>query len=154
MRDQDDRLTLFAQTVEDAEQLVRFRRRQNARRLVEDQDIGAAVERFQDFDALLHADADLFDDGIGINVKPVFVSQRFQLAARFAQRGTEEEAILDAQNDVFENGKILDQFEMLEDHPDTGCNCRFTVGDFGLFAVDPDFSGVGFVEPVEDRHER
>ena len=41
---------------EDLEQLLRLLRRQDGRRLVEDQDLGAAVERLQDLDALLLAD--------------------------------------------------------------------------------------------------
>ncbi len=42
---------------QDREQLVRLLRRQHGRRLVEDEDVGAAVERLQDLDALLLADA-------------------------------------------------------------------------------------------------
>ena len=44
---------------QDLEQLGRLLRRQHRRRLVEDQDVGAAVERLQDLDALLLADGDV-----------------------------------------------------------------------------------------------
>ena len=43
--------------LDDLEQLVRLLRRQHGGRLVEDEDVGAAVERLQDLDALLLADA-------------------------------------------------------------------------------------------------
>ena len=45
--------------LDDREQLARLLRRQHRGRLVEDQDLGAAVERLQDLDALLLADRDL-----------------------------------------------------------------------------------------------
>ena len=46
------------QRAEDLEQLLRFLRREHGRRLVEDQDLRAAVERLQNLDALLLADGD------------------------------------------------------------------------------------------------
>ena len=41
---------------QDPEQLGRLLRRQHRGRLVEDEDVGAAIERLQDLDALLLAD--------------------------------------------------------------------------------------------------
>ena len=41
----------------DREELLRLLRREHGGRLVEDEDVGAAVERLQDLDALLLADA-------------------------------------------------------------------------------------------------
>ena len=52
---------------QDLEQLPRLLRRQHRRRLVEDQDVGAAVERLQDLDALLLADGDVLDPGVGVD---------------------------------------------------------------------------------------
>ena len=48
-----------AQLAQHREQLDDLRRRQHRRRLVEDQHLGVAVERLQDLDALLRADADV-----------------------------------------------------------------------------------------------
>ena len=59
--DEDDRLAVGLEALDDREQLGRLLRRQHGRRLVEDQDLGAAVERLQDLDALLLADGDLRD---------------------------------------------------------------------------------------------
>jgi hypothetical protein len=72
--DQDDRLALRLQSLEDAEQVVGLGRGQHARRLVEDQDVGLAVERLQDLHPLLVADADLLDQRIGIDVQLVVVA--------------------------------------------------------------------------------
>ena len=46
---------------EHREQVARLLRGQHGRRLVEDEDPGAAVQRAQDLDALLHADRDVLD---------------------------------------------------------------------------------------------
>jgi hypothetical protein len=46
-----------------SEELARLLRREHRCRLVEDEDLGAAIEGLQDLDALLHADADRLDAG-------------------------------------------------------------------------------------------
>ncbi len=75
VRDEHDRLALVLQLLEDAEEVVGLRGRQHAGRLVEDQDLGAAIERLQDLDALLQADGKLLDDGVRIDLQPVFAFQ-------------------------------------------------------------------------------
>ena len=62
--------------------MVGLGRRQHAGRLVEDQDLGAAIERLEDFDALLQADRQFLDDGVGIDLQPVFALEA--LAVRSA----------------------------------------------------------------------
>jgi hypothetical protein len=54
---------------EDAEQVIGLLGGQHAGGLVEDQDLGAAVERLEDLDALLQADGQFLDDGIGIDLE-------------------------------------------------------------------------------------
>ena len=55
--DEDDRLPFGLEGVDDLEELSRLLRREHGRRLVEDEYLRAPVERLQDLDALLHADA-------------------------------------------------------------------------------------------------
>ena len=57
--DEDDRLAVRLEAADDPEQLLRLLRRQHGGRLVEDEDVRAAVERLQDLDALLLADGDV-----------------------------------------------------------------------------------------------
>ncbi len=82
MGDEDDGLALLLELREDAEQVVGLGRRQHARRLVEDQDVGAAIERLEDFDALLQADRQFLDDRVGIDLERVFALQPLQLGPR------------------------------------------------------------------------
>ena len=59
--DEDDRHALALEALEDPEELLRLLRREHRGRLVEDEDVRAAVERLQDLDALLLADRDVLD---------------------------------------------------------------------------------------------
>ena len=54
--DEDDRVALVGEALQDVEDLLRLLRRQDRRRLVEDEDPGLAVERLEDLDPLLPAD--------------------------------------------------------------------------------------------------
>ena len=92
--DEDDRLALVLELLEDAEQMVGLGRRQHAGRLVEDQDVGAAIERLQDLDALLQADRQFLDDRVRIDLQPVFALQPLQLRARLGDAGLQQRARL------------------------------------------------------------
>ena len=75
MGDEDDRFTLRAQAAKDAEQLIGLCRGQHTCRLVQDQDVGLTVERFEDFHPLLHANANILDQRVGIDVQAVVCGQ-------------------------------------------------------------------------------
>ena len=55
------------------EQLVDLLRHQHGGRLVEDDDLGAAVEHLEDLDALAGADAELLDQPVGLDAQAVGV---------------------------------------------------------------------------------
>jgi hypothetical protein len=112
-----------------------------------------AVERLQDLHPLLVADREVLDQRIGIDVKLVVPRQPLQFLPRLRKRGVQHRAVLDAQDDVFQNREILHQLEMLEDHADSGADGTLAVGDRGERAVDEDLAGIGLVEAVEDRHQ-
>ena len=73
----------------DLHQLVGLLRREHRGRLVEDEHLGVARERLDDLDALLHADRQVLDEGIGVDVEP---EPRGDLAHAFA-RGVQVEAV-------------------------------------------------------------
>ena len=154
MGDEDDGFALGAQAAENAEQLVGLSGGQHAGGLVEDEDIGLPVERFQNFHTLLHADADVLNLRVGVDVEAVVLRQFDQRLARLRQRGLQEAAILGAEDDVLQHGEVLDQLEVLEHHADAGGDGGLAVGDLGLAATDEDLARVGLVEAVEDRHQR
>ena len=55
----------------DPHELVDLLGREHGGGLVEDEDLGVAVEHLEDLDALLHADRDVLDLGLGIDVEAV-----------------------------------------------------------------------------------
>ena len=73
--DEDDRLAVRLQAADDLEELARLLRRQHRGRLVEDQDVGAAVERLQDLDALLLADGDVADERGRVDGEPELLGE-------------------------------------------------------------------------------
>jgi hypothetical protein len=116
--------------------MVRLGGGQHAGGFVQNQDIGAPVKRLEDLDALLHADADILDPGIGIDAEFIVIGEFLELRARLGQRRAQERSAFGAQHDIFQHREILDQLEMLEHHPDACGNRGLTVGDIGLFARD------------------
>ena len=106
---------------QDAEQVVGLGRRQHAGRLVEDQDVGAAVERLQDLDPLLQADRRARRRWR--RDRPRARNRARAAAARARACGdaaVEDDAALGAEHDVLEHGEGLDQHEVLVDHADAG----------------------------------
>ena len=134
--------------------MVGFGRGQHTRRLIQDQNIGFAIQRLQDLDALLLTDAQVLDDGVWVDVHLVIVCQLLQQLAGLRQRRLQQPAVFGAQNDILQNGEVLDQFEMLEHHADASVDGGLTIGNFGFLAADEHLTRVGPVKPVKDRHER
>ena len=154
VRDQNDGLPFGLQAFENAKQVIRLGGRQNACRLVQDQDVRLAVERLQDLDPLLVPHRQIFDPRVRVDAQLVVLGELGEELPRLAKRGFQPGALLGAQNDVLENREILDQLEVLEHHTDPGRDRRLAVGDLGFLAVDEDLAFVGLIEAVEDRHQR
>ena len=67
---QQDRLAARLQAAKKIEERPDFARRQHARRLVQDEDVGVAVEQLQDLDALLAAHGQTPDRLVRVDVEP------------------------------------------------------------------------------------
>ena len=153
VRDQDDGLALVAQRFQDAKEMIGLGRGENAGGLIENEDFGAAIQRLEDFDALLLADREILDDGIGIDLEAVIGGEALQLGAGLGEGAAKQHAVLGAEHDVFEHGEIVDQHEMLVHHADAEGERMAAVGDGVGGAVDADLARIGVVEAVEDRHQ-
>ena len=153
MRDQDDGLALFLEQAQDFKQRGRFLRRQHGRRLVEDQDIGAAVNLLEDFHALLRADGEVLDLCQRVDVEAVARANFAQLGFRFGAVAGQTKTAFRAQHDIVEDGEILDQHEVLVHHADAEVDRFLAVADRLYFPVEQDFSAVGTVIPVQDAHQ-
>ena len=71
MRNQNHALALAGKVAHDFHQLQNFLRGEGAGRLVENQNVRAAVEHLQDLHALLHADGNILDLRVRIDVQAV-----------------------------------------------------------------------------------
>ena len=78
--DEEDRAPVRGQIADDREQAVALLRRQDRRRLVEDQDLRVAIERLQDLDALANPDRKPADDRRRIDLKMKAPSKRADFA--------------------------------------------------------------------------
>ena len=104
---------------EDAEQVIGLVGRQHAGGLVEDQRLGAPEQRLEDFDALLQADGQLADDGVGIDLEFIVAARAASSSARaLASAGPMQRAALGAEHDILEHGEGIDQHEVLVHHAD------------------------------------
>src|SRR5579884_1229399 len=152
--DEDDRLAVGPQALDDLEQLARLLRRQHGRRLVEDEHVRAAVERLEDLDALLLADGDRADERGRIDGEPEL---RGELAdALLGSALVEQRPVvrLDAEDDVLGDGHHRDEHEVLVHHPDARVDRVARRRERDGPAVQPDLSRVRPVQPVEDVHQR
>ena len=120
---------------------------------VVDAEHAAAVERLQDLHPLLQADGQRADDGVRVDIEPVFAFEALKLVPGFVQAAAQEVARLDAEHHVLEHREGVHQHEMLVDHPDTAGDGVLGAPDRGRCAVDPDLAAIGLVVAVDDAHQ-
>ena len=89
----------------DRHELVGLLRRQHRGRLVEDEDLGVARERLDDLDALLHADGQLLDEGVGVDVEAEPVGDLAHLRAARVEVEPAAARLLVAEHDVLGDGE-------------------------------------------------
>ncbi len=152
--DEDDGLVLALEHAQHLKQLIRFRRREHRRRLVEHQDLGAAHQRLENLNPLLQAYRQFADDGVGIHHEAIFMPEFGESLADRAGAFGEQRPTLGAEHHVFEHGERRHQHEVLMHHADAMADGLARGTDSDRLAVDTDFACVGFIEAVENRHQR
>ena len=153
--DEHQRLARIAQRLHDFEELGDLLRRQHGGRLVEDQHFGGTEEHLDNLDALLDADGQFLDDGVGIDLEAIFGVDRADLFARLGEiEIIEHSRRLDPEHDVFGDGEHRNQHEMLVDHADSGANRVAWSAELHRLAVDQDLALVGPIHPGQHVHHR
>ena len=74
VRDDDDGLSIRLHVAHHAEELLRFLRRQNGGRFVENQNVCAAIKHLDDFQRLLFGDGHVIHFFVGVNHKAITVT--------------------------------------------------------------------------------
>ncbi len=152
--DEHDRQAVGDEMAQRGEQARRLLRRQHRRGLVEDQHLGAAVERLQDLDALALADRKPAHARIGLGGEPELPRQRDDARARSPPAGERAPQRLGAQDDVVQHRQVVGQREVLVDDADAGGERRARVAGRQRRAERGDAAGVGDVVAEQDRHQR
>jgi hypothetical protein len=71
VRDENDRPAVFLESPEDDVEVVDLLWGKESSRFVEDEDATALIEGAEDFDALLQADREVRDAGVGVDIESV-----------------------------------------------------------------------------------
>ena len=155
VRDEDDRRAALRQRAQHLEQVLRLLGGEHGGRLVEHQHLGAAEQRAQDLHALLGADAEVLDLGLGAHGEPVLLAQLARAPRRLlVVEPPVAAARLGPQHQVLGHGHDRDEHEVLVDHADAQPDRLPRGVDRHRFAVEHDLALVRVVEPVEDVHQR
>ena len=154
--DEDDRHALLRQRAQDPEELERFLRRQHRRRLVEDQDLGAPVERLQDLDPLLLADADVLDARVRVDGEVERTARSALTRSSAASSSSSTFSRVGSIPSTMFSATVITGISMK-------CWCTIPIprsiasarrADLDRFPVDQDLALVRAVEAVEDVHQR
>ena len=151
--DEQDALALGLEAAHDVHELVDFLRGQNRRRLVENQNFIVAVEHFQDLDTLLHADGDVADQRVRIDLQTVLFAQGHDLFAGLVLLQKAVLCVLNTQDDVVEHREALHQLEMLVHHADAQCVGIVRVVDLDLLSVFPYRTLLRLIQTEQHTHQ-
>ena len=154
VRDEEDGLALARKLLHRGHELVDLLRGEHGGRLVEDENLIVAVEHLENLDALLHADGDVLDLGIEVNLQAVFFRELLDLFARFLALDEAKLRRLRAEDDVVEHGEHVDELEVLVHHADAERGGIIGVVDLDGLAVFADLARLRLVQAEEHAHER
>ena len=152
--DEEDALALLGEILHDRHQLVDLLRREHGGGLVENQDLVFAVEHLQDLGALLHADGDVLDLRVGVDLQAVAFGELQHLLARLLLLQEAVLVRLHAEDDVVEHREALDQLEVLVHHADAEVVCVVRVLDRDDLAVFFNDALLRLIQTEQDAHQR
>ena len=122
--DEDDRGALLGELAQRCEELVDLLGHEHGGRLVEDEDLGAAIEHLENLDALFLADAEVGDQSVGVDVEAVLFAEFDDAVAGLLDPEGEGAAGLVAEHDVLPHRQVGGEHERLEDHADALARSR------------------------------
>ena len=147
--DDDQGLAVVLHVAHHGKQLVGLLGGQHGGGLVQDQDVGPAVQDLHDLHRLLLGHGHIIDLLIRVNVEAVPVADFPDLLPGLGQ----VQLAGHAQDDVFRGGKDIHQLEMLMDHADAQGKGVLGGGDGHRLAIDVDLPLVGEVDAGEHIHQ-
>ena len=152
--DEEDAPALPRERLENPEEVIGFAWSQDGGRLVQDQDVGATVQRLQDLHALALSHAEIGDTRVRIDLEVVLLPEPRELGPGCSHAGAEPEASFDAKHHVLQDAERLHQHEVLVHHADPGRQRVPRASNDHRSSVDQDLSAVRPMVTVEDTHQR
>ena len=150
MGDDNDRFPVRTHGAQNVKEGTDLLRRQDRRRLVQDQDIRAAVKHLDDLHRLLLGNRHLVDLLVGIYMEAVLLAHGKNTGFDFSQIIF---AVVCAEHNIFGGGKHVDQLEVLMDHADLIVKGIARRGDRDLFPVNDDLTRIGIVNTRDHVHQ-
>ncbi len=154
MGDEDDGGAGVLEAAEGGEEFGGFLGGEDGGGFVEDEEAGGGRggafhhhERFDDFDALLGADVEVFDAGVEGEIPGE------ALHGLLGERLDGLGGAVHGEGEIFKDGEGGDEFEVLVDHADAEGGGLAWGADLGGGVVDKDLAGGGRGEAEEDVHE-
>ena len=151
MGDDDDGLVVVPHGAEDVEEAVGLLGSEDGGGLVQDEDVSATVEHFDNFYRLLFRHGHLVNLLVGVDVEAVLVADGFDLSGYLLD--VVPTRLLQTQRHVLRRGEHVHQFEVLVDHADAQVKGVLGGADHDLLAVDVDGAAVGEVDAGDHVHE-
>ena len=150
--DEEDGFAFAGKLLHRGHQLFDLLRGEHRGRLVEDEDLVVAIQHLQNFDALLHADGDILDLGVKVDIQAVALRDLLDLFARLFLLQKAALRRLRAEDDVVEHRKNVHQLEMLVHHADAERGGVVRVLDGHDLAVLFDDALLRLIKAEENRH--
>ena len=152
MGDKNNGLSAALELAQDLEQLVHFLGCQHGGRLVQYDDVRAAVECLEDLHPLHHAYGQIFHFFVQVDLEAETFYQLLHIPPAFLPV-QDKIACFFSQDDVFQHSQLIDQHEMLMDHTDPFSVGIIWVGDLCFFLINKDFTCVRVVQAEQDVHQ-
>ncbi len=152
MGDEDHALSFFDKVAHDLHQLIDLLRSEHRRRLVKNKNLRIPIEHFQDLHPLLHPDGDVLDDHVRIDIQAIPGGKVGDPTG--CGFSVEDKPALFPEDDVFSDGEVVNQLEVLVHHADSQVVCIVGVPDLNLLSANLDRPFIGLVEPEKDAHQR
>ena len=153
MGDEENGLAFAGKLLHRGHQFLDLLRSQNCGRLVEDEDLIVAVEHLQNLNALLHANGDILDLGVKVDIQTVAFGDLLDLLARLFLLQKAALCRLRAEDDVVEHGENVHQLEVLVHHADAKGGGVVRVLDGHDLAILFDDALFRLIKAEQNRHQ-
>ena len=154
MRDKHQRVSIIRQLIKDAEQTINLLRGQHSRRLIQNQQSRAFIQRPQNLNPLLFADGKLPDGEMRVDFQVVNFRKFQRPLTDHIQIETKTPRRLHAQRDIFGDGQRWHQHKMLMNHPDAVLDGSLRMFDGRGFAIDEDLAFIRMIQTIKHLHQR